>query len=613
MNMKTKSILFVWILIALFLSLYSCKKDKETDTPIDEKVEQTYQQIKDRADAILLSDDPITAFEVIAEEYEKMEEVETVQVNKNGLFIKFVNGCITGWIVPQPIDDYEPDFFAEMVTKTVKNVESKSSTKKALFINQQFLDSGRRAWINELIKLSNALKSLGWEVTQANGLDADVDFHRNNLSGYDVIFDIAHGGYMEKPWILTGEISAHHSLKDIYYEFLKRGEICKLIVVEQRANGSLIDSVAVEYYAISPDFIKNAYSTGDFSGAYVYMVPCNSMGHGTGTDKNQSDLDLSMAKAFVDYGKAEVYVGWDETNYSGQRAGFSIMVDLLEGKNLSTAVKHLEDRPTNWRVDLDNEDNDDPDDEYYTATLRYYPSTAGDYTLVELSQDESSSYYFADGVVRLKKTIVDNTDFRTNNDGTKYYKSALAVEIEAGGVKRQSIIATGDELYTEHSKPMNPCMLINLEQKTIFVFTNSKATDDAYGMNGFVYRIDAVTNTWQKETVFTDANWGWFSFFGGTDKGNPELWHFSYAGYYAMLSNRDEQGTWTNQQVCSIDAQLADRQYFSHRNILVTSNAGIDQMSLQDDSSYDSLTGFSNTPATRINGITVVKEILGNN
>jgi hypothetical protein len=241
--------------------------------------------------------------------------------------------------------------------------------------------------------------------------------------------------------------------------------------------------------------------------------------------------------------------------------------------------------------------------------LHYYPSSAGNYTLIDIN--EISSCSCADGVVRLKKSIPDNTDYRTNSDGTKFYKSVLALEVETGGVKQESIIEAGGELYTERSKGVTPCMLIDLEKKVISVFSNSKTPANDYGMNGYVYRIDANTKTWQKETVFTKSNWGFYSFFGGSNNGNPELWHFSYAGYVAMFSKRNEQGAWSNQNKGSISPNLADRQYFSHKNILVTNSAGVDQMSFKDNSSYDNLTGFSNTPSPLISGAVVVKEILG--
>jgi photosystem II stability/assembly factor-like uncharacterized protein len=80
-----------------------------------------------------------------------------------------------------------------------------------------------------------------------------------------------------------------------------------------------------------------------------------------------------------------------------------------------------------------------------------------------------------------------------------------------------------------------------------------------------------------------------------------------------LLSQRNEQGTWSTQNAGSINPGLVDKQYFSHKNILVTGSAGIEVMSFQDDGSYDNLTGFSNTPSTLINGITIVKEILGKN
>jgi len=129
-------------------------------------------------------------------------------------------------------------------------------------------------------------------------------------------------------------------------------------------------------------------------------------------------------------------------------------------------------------------------------------------------------------------------------------------------------------------------MLYDYEKNIISIFTNSKATDRMYGMDGFIYSINLTSNTWSKETVFSGANWGWFSFFGGSDNGRPELWHFSFAGYYAYKSYKKTNGYWENVNYGSIRPENANGQYYSHDNILWASTSGVDKMIINSTSYY---------------------------
>jgi hypothetical protein len=137
-------------------------------------------------------------------------------------------------------------------------------------------------------------------------------------------------------------------------------------------------------------------------------------------------------------------------------------------------------------------------------------------------------------------------------------------------------------------------MLIDPDKNIVSIFSNSKASDPYYGMDGFIYRIDMYSQKWTKEVVFTKANYGWFSFFGGSDNGNPELYHFSFAGYYAMLSKRNVSGNWSSQRMGSIRPEMADNQYFSHKNILITGYRNVDRMDLQNKNYTSSSSGSSN-------------------
>jgi hypothetical protein len=366
--MKLKSILFVCMLTAASAVLHSCKKDERGDdnTPVEEKIEQAYQEIKSTADAILLSDDPVAGFDAIAEQYRAMEEVAAVEARTDGLFVKFSDDRVCAWFVPTDVpfgstDDYIK--FASILEKVKVRSAENSGNKKTGLINQQAGEAGREYNDYYIFLLDSFYTLYGWDVTQVIGPDVTLDFIRNGLSDYDAVYYIAHGFEFEGlTYVLTNSVESNKNDKTVGVRLVRRDD------------RQVVSSEVSNKVAFSGNFIKNNYAEKAFHHSCIYMVACQSMGI-------RGNMNYSMASAFVDHGGAGVYIGWDETNYSGQSAGCSILLDLLDGKTLSAAVKHLEDRPGNWRVNFDNEENDDPEDKYYTATLQYYPATAGDYRL----------------------------------------------------------------------------------------------------------------------------------------------------------------------------------------------------------------------------------------
>lgn len=196
-----------------------------------------------------------------------------------------------------------------------------------------------------------------------------------------------------------------------------------------------------------------------------------------------------------------------------------------------------------------------------------------------------SSFSFEDGVITLEKKI-DLKNYRSNPDGWKFYKTTLAVGITKNGEKKLNTIETDIYTAANYTVAMIPCMLVDNNKNIISIFSNSKASDRMYGMDGFVYRIDMNSKTWVKETIFTNANFGWYSFFGGSVNGNPELCHFSYAGYYSVLSKRNNNGYWNTENQGSIKPEYADKQYYTHNNILVASIGNIDRMRLLESNYY---------------------------
>ena len=111
-------------------------------------------------------------------------------------------------------------------------------------------------------------------------------------------------------------------------------------------------------------------------------------------------------------------------------------------------------------------------------------------------------------------------------------------------------------------------MIYDIDHRVVTIFANSY-TGYYYGMNGFAYRFDLDKRTVTTETVFEMANFGWFSHFTGASDGNPELWHFSFAGYYGMMSYRNSDGQWDTYYVSKTMPEEADADYPNYDNMLL--------------------------------------------
>ena len=368
------------LLLAVILSVTGCKKDKETppEVSIEEKVEQAFETIKLTADSILLSDDPIVGFEAIVEEYRKIDGVDSIENGANGIFVKFISGEMVGWFIPP---EFTPSIIDEMSVQNIKSSikqshSTRAFTPKSVCLLDQQDGEARDQKLRDscLSALEHAFSVNNWSVTKKIGQQVTLDFVANHLADYDAIYYIAHGiDAHGKTWILTnGRINN------------TIGQGNNLIRVFPRTN--LINGTIVmeSKYAFCGDFIRHYYTPGSFTGDIIYMVACQSMGSAGSTN-------LSMARAFTDHGGASVYIGWDETNWSGEEAGKNIYEVLLQGKTLGETWQWLsQNRPDlmlNTRTVLNHSRMRRglpllPAGAHFDADLMYYPPSADTVRLV---------------------------------------------------------------------------------------------------------------------------------------------------------------------------------------------------------------------------------------
>jgi len=182
---------------------------------------------------------------------------------------------------------------------------------------------------------------------------------------------------------------------------------------------------------------------------------------------------------------------------------------------------------------------------------------------------------FREGIITLKKKI-NLQDYYKNPLGRQFFRTTFAIELEYNNKTTTTVIDSVFYTQGRFYAGMIPSILIDENKNIISFFSASKTSnEDDYGMNGFVYRMYMNSNRWEKEIVFTGANFGWYSFFIGSDDGNPELCHFSYAGNVSLLSKRTSSGDWTTQLIGPISLETVRQQHPLWQNILITSVSGL--------------------------------------
>ena len=136
--------------------------------------------------------------------------------------------------------------------------------------------------------------------------------------------------------------------------------------------------------------------------------------------------------------------------------------------------------------------------------------------------------------VKVKRKVF-NTEFRTNPDGTKYYKTRYGVEIN------NSFYEIPQVHYCGGDKTENICGLMN--GGTLYLYILGY-TGSMYNMSGAVYNY-SDGNNFITEQVFTSGNKGFYSYLT-INNGTVELSHFAYAGYFSRKATRSSNGVWTD-------------------------------------------------------------------
>jgi hypothetical protein len=351
------------VLLIIGLILNGCKKEETPAKPsfTDEQIEQAYQKIKQTADAILLSDDPIAGFEAVAEEYRKMEEVEKVEVNSDGIAVELKNGFISFWNKPFYSDiNIDNDFNSQNFVKNGNlNSDSPTTTNKKMCWIIQISETD--FWKNALASRYNDLAiqyQNGWDVDIKLCHQATLDFFMNDLNNYDALLILTHGGfYNDMVYLATGsqfEADITSNLEDM-------GSIAIFHCLETRNDR---DTIIIYQSAISTA-MQARYEDKPFNNTFVYTSACHGL------------QNTSLANAFTSNGAA-VFVGWTETNCYGFFSGRFVFNELLQGSSIQETINYA----TALTPDK-GEPQEEHDGGHPNANLTFHPQSAASFRLIE--------------------------------------------------------------------------------------------------------------------------------------------------------------------------------------------------------------------------------------
>ena len=195
-----------------------------------------------------------------------------------------------------------------------------------------------------------------------------------------------------------------------------------------------------------------------------------------------------------------------------------------------------------------------------------------------ISAETISTMKVPDGKISISR-FLDYNNIRKNPDGKKFYKTRITITVEYKNQRETKELLSG--LYTPKDilwNGMSPAILFDPKKMILTVFMTGKTSRYDYGMEGYAFRYTIKSKKWQKEKIFDNANFGWFSFFEGSNDGQPVLWYFSFAGYYAIKSERAPNGVWSNYIEGKISPNQAQEVYKKSKKILITSDIGNQSM-----------------------------------
>ena len=325
------------------------------------------------------------------QQIKEFQGVEDAWTEGEELYVAIKGWETMGFTFPHEEDTREEMDDESSQTKTlVKAMENRmdaavrpeGKTLKAVIANQQYYDQRCKQHIEDYTRLEEQLKSCGIETKTIN--NPGISFFANDIYGYDLVFLVTHGGYTAKYGshiLLTGDEYAQVPKKR-WYNFFRKDE--KEVKKEKSDEVKAYLNSLREKYNATEDHIRGDWAveirdgdtcwvfrpfiTEKFISEKVNRKFQNPYSIFFNTACKSLIVNNALADAFFTKGLG-VYLGYDESNGVGKKAGPAFFESLLTGFSVEKAYNAL---PANYRSEYKRYYNwVEMKDEYYLANLKY--------------------------------------------------------------------------------------------------------------------------------------------------------------------------------------------------------------------------------------------------
>lgn len=333
---------------------------------------QNLERVQEAMSPLFLASENAEELAQHLDEIKAMEGVEDAWVGEDAatLWIQIEKGGKVAYHFPIKFSVDESSLLKSS-TEAIKKINTKAvENKNVCIINQVSNDFDQQATVVLCELLKNQFESAGFTATVINCEEFTRDFINTKMPQFGVVFLITHGiyssgikGRLDSHWLITGEKVNLSGWKDNINAVKKcfgmwaSDEVIlpveeKKLLVSESGTGSLIKEYT--YLAIDQDYLEENMNDFSSPNSILFNTACHSL---------EGDSDLWLV--FKDK-KVGAYLGLDNTNSIGVKAGVAFFENMLAGMTVSEAFNALP-------ASLKNEKGVH-NDKNYDATLHCYPS-----------------------------------------------------------------------------------------------------------------------------------------------------------------------------------------------------------------------------------------------
>lgn len=349
-NMKIMNLLRKTFLILFVISLIGCNSTNEIELSQDEieEVIANLEKVDNKVTSLFMETNSPTEMEAYLDDIKAMEEVEDAWLEPSVFCVKIKNGGKVAWkyIPTEPenditelktcLDDLKNMVEKHELTPSRKGEDSNLAVcknKKVCIINQQFNDKSRDSYKLLYLEVGNLFERFEFEdVRFVNVEEFTLDFIKDELTNYGVIFMVTHGAYLDgKHWLLTGErINMLIPSFDIDRLYNWLNDEVMMVTIKEQASNKLWYNVT--YYAINEDFVDNQVKGSFSENSILFNTACQSL-------MGNYNLWNSFKRK-----KMGCYLGYTEENSVGKFAGTVFFETMMySGNTTGGTYKYMAD------------------------------------------------------------------------------------------------------------------------------------------------------------------------------------------------------------------------------------------------------------------------------